>query len=139
MKRVEDPIRGGGGVLEEEGWHVTDLLDFEGPLCGLLQQGRPLHKKKRDGAGSREGAGTLAPAAGSMAECQLTHSSPVDQMFLVRELLAFNKLSYTIRHKAGQTWARRLPCHTHHKYAALLKPFCMSYRSNSGEGLVFSF
>lgn len=63
MKGVEGPTR---GVLEEEGWLVTDLLGFEGPLCGLLQQGGPLHKKKRGRAGSREGAGALAPAAGSM-------------------------------------------------------------------------
>ena len=60
MKRVEGPTR---GVLPEEGWLVTDLLGLEGPLCGLLQQGGPLHKKQR---GSREGAGAVAPAAESM-------------------------------------------------------------------------
>lgn len=34
MKGVEGLTR---GVLEEEGWLVTDLLGFKGPLCGLLQ------------------------------------------------------------------------------------------------------
>lgn len=56
-----------GGFLEEkeEGWLVTDLLGFEGPLCGLLQRGRPLQTRRTERAGSSEGAGTLAPAAGS--------------------------------------------------------------------------
>lgn len=65
MKGVDSPTR---GVLEKEGWLGTDLLGFESPLCGLLQQGSPLHKKKRERAGLKEGAGTLAPAAGSMGK-----------------------------------------------------------------------
>lgn len=54
------------GVLKEEGLLVTDLLGFEGPLCGLLQQGGSLHKKTKRRAGSGEGAGILAPAAETM-------------------------------------------------------------------------
>lgn len=54
-----------GVEAEEEGWLVTDLLGFEGPLCGLPQHGRLLEKKRTEKAGSSEGAGTLAPTAGS--------------------------------------------------------------------------
>lgn len=38
-----------GGVLEEEGWLVTDLLGFEDPLCGLLQ-GKTAPVTRRRGA-----------------------------------------------------------------------------------------
>lgn len=65
MKGVEGLTR---GVLEEEGWLVTDLLGFEDPLCGLLQgEAAPFTRRREGGqAGLREGAGALAPAAGSM-------------------------------------------------------------------------
>lgn len=92
MKGVEGPTR---GVLEEEGWLVTDLLGFEGPLCGLLQQGGPLHKKKKREGGLEGRCLVHWPLQqGAWAGRQLTRSSPTYQMFLVRELLAFNKLSY---------------------------------------------
>lgn len=54
-----------GVEAEEEGLLVTDLLGSGGPLCGLPQHGRLLEKERTERAGSSEGAGTLAPAAGS--------------------------------------------------------------------------
>lgn len=90
MKGVEGPAR---GVLEEEGWLVTDLLGFEGPLCGLLQQGGPLHKENR-GRDLREGAGALAPAAGSLGRTPAHPFKSHRPDVLCQGALAFNKLSY---------------------------------------------
>lgn len=92
VKGVESPTR---GVLQEEGWLVTDLLGFEGPLCGLLQQGGPLHKKKRGkAAGSREGAGALAPAARSLGRTPVYPFKSHRPDVPCQGALALNKLSY---------------------------------------------
>lgn len=53
---------------------MTDRLHFEGPLCGLLQHGRLLEKKRTERQASSEGVGTLGPAAGERGQ---SASSPV--------------------------------------------------------------
>lgn len=45
---------------------MMDLLGFQSPLCGLLQQRGPIHKKKRARVVSVQGADALALTAGRM-------------------------------------------------------------------------
>lgn len=75
---------------------------------------------------------------GAWAGRQLTRSSPTYQMFLVRELLAFNKLSYcksVIRQgKHGHSTSPNT--HTSQIFCSN-RLFLVSYRSNPGEGTMF--
>lgn len=72
---------------------------------------------------------------GAWAERQLTRSSPRDQMFLVSELLAFNKLSYC--KSVIRQGKHRHPTSPASHTSQILCPhrhFLESHRSTPGEG-----
>lgn len=134
MKGVEGPTR---GVLEEEGWLVTDLLGFDGPLCGLLQQCGPLHKKKRE----REGG--LKGRCWRIGPCSREHgqdaSSPVQaaqtRCSLSRSSCPFNKLSYCKSViKQGKHGHPTSPTTHTSKILCPHRLFSVSYSSIPGEG-----
>lgn len=80
-----------GGSLQRRGKLVTDLLGFEGPLCGPLQgKAAPFTRGAERGRvglnGRRRRVGPCSRERGQGAS--FTRSSPTDQMFHVSEIWA---------------------------------------------------
>lgn len=80
-----------GGSLQRRGKLVTDLLGFEGPLCGPLQgKAAPFTRGAERGRvglnGRRRRVGPCSRERGQ--DASFTRSSPTDQMFHVSEILA---------------------------------------------------
>lgn len=96
-----------GGSPHRRGKLVTDLLGFQGPLCGLLQgKVAPFTRgveQRRVGLNRRRWR--IGPCSRERRQdTSFAHSSPLDQMFHVSEILAQNKLSYCMSTAVRGKW-----------------------------------